>query len=322
MRGRNRSRDNNSYGRRNISKGTVRIPLILAATFYVIAAALYLKTRNLFYIFNFGYLGSALGIGLFLNLSIPKDKSLMGRRIAQLLIGIYMVGYLGLLKSENMQIEGFVAYLLAGIFAGATLHYFIAKIAGPLIFGRGWCGWACWTAMVLDFLPWKKPQSGRIKKLESLRYIHLAVSVSIVLYFWFILGKGKFLLEPKTAFLWLIIGNAFYYISGIILAAVLKDNRAFCKYLCPVSLIMKIPSRFSLLKIEIDKEKCRDCKLCEINCPMDIKLLTYKNKGERILSSECILCTTCIKVCPFDAIGVTFRPDGKIKNEEYLNYKG
>ncbi len=44
-----------------------------------------------------------------------------------------------------------------------TIHYAVAKIFGPLIFGRGWCGFACWTAMVLDFLPYKEPKEPRKK---------------------------------------------------------------------------------------------------------------------------------------------------------------
>ncbi len=308
-----------SHNQWRINKKSLRIPLLLAFVFYAVALFLYVRTKNLFYILNFGYLGTALGVGIFLSIAMPKDKILIGRRIAQLLIGIYMLGYLGFLKSENMQIEGFLIYLFAGFFSGATIHYFVAKIAGPLIFGRGWCSWGCWTAMVLDFLPWKKPEYRRIKKLEMLKYIHLCVSISIVIVLWFILGKSKFLLNPKTALLWLTFGNIFYYASGITLATILKDNRAFCKYLCPVAVIMKATSRFSLLKIEIDKAKCINCKLCEINCPMNIKLLSYKNENKRILSTECILCTTCINICPTNAINVTFKIDGKTKNKEYLN---
>ncbi|MFB5625007.1 MAG: 4Fe-4S binding protein [Nitrosopumilus sp.] len=36
-----------------------------------------------------------------------------------------------------------------------------------------------------------------------------------------------------------------YFTSAIILAYTLKDNRAFCKYLCPITAILKITSRFS-----------------------------------------------------------------------------
>ena len=59
-----------------------------------------------------------------------------------------------------MQIEGFFFYLLAGFYAGSVIHYLVAKIVGPLVFNRGWCGWACWTAMVLDLLPYKRNKRG------------------------------------------------------------------------------------------------------------------------------------------------------------------
>ena len=39
-----------------------------------------------------------------------------------------------------MQIEGLWYYLLCGVWGASTLHYAIAKIFGPLLFGRGWCG--------------------------------------------------------------------------------------------------------------------------------------------------------------------------------------
>lgn len=78
-----------------------------------------------------------------------------------------MLVYLGLICQENMQIEGFWYYLFTGVFEAATIHYVVAKIFGPLLFGRGWCGYACWTAMVLDFLPYKTPKAPRKKSVLS-----------------------------------------------------------------------------------------------------------------------------------------------------------
>ncbi|XRO74952.1 4Fe-4S binding protein [Methanocaldococcus sp. 28A] len=75
---------------------------------------------------------------------------------------------------------------------------------------------------------------------------------------------------------------------------------------------------FSLLKVSIDKDKCIDCSLCEKNCPMDIKLLDYKNKGKRVLSTECISCATCLNVCPKDAININLKCNF---GENILNYK-
>lgn len=303
----------------NLSLETVKFPLLFILIFYGVAFWRYFATGKIFYIYNFMYLGTSLAIGIFLSGVLPKKYVLWGRRITQLLIGIYILGYLGIIQHENMQIEGFLFDLFAGIFAAATLHYFIAKIIGPLIFSRGWCAWACWTAMVLDFLPWKKPKT-RIRNLGGIRYLHFFISFGIVSYFWFILRTRDIFNFSTIAVYWLVAGNIFYYVTGICLAAILKDNRAFCKYVCPVPVLQKLTSRFSLLKISIDENKCTECHLCEKNCPMGIELLKYKNEGKRILSTECIMCSVCQDVCPENAVKLSFGFDYG-KGREYLRYR-
>ena len=133
--------------------------------FTAIAVILTVTLNNSFYLFNFLYIGCAVSAGIFLYSAMPKKLKPLGRRISLLLVGLYMLIFLGFIEGENMQIEGFWIYLSSGIFAGATIHYLIAKVGGPLIFSRGWCGWACWTAMVLDFLPYKIPKKRIPKKL-------------------------------------------------------------------------------------------------------------------------------------------------------------
>jgi ferredoxin-type protein NapH len=196
-----------------------------------------------------------------------------------------MLGFLGIIKFENMQLEGFFFYLLSGFFAGSVIHYLVAKIFGPVLFGRGFCGWACWTAMVLDFLPYKRNKAGRVAgKWESLRYVHFSLSLLLLVILWFVYHFRPIPMDQSNL-AWLAGGNAFYYISAIILAFTLKDNRAFCKYLCPVTPILKITSRFSFLKIEGNKEKCAQCGACSKACPMDINVMEYVKNGERVLST-------------------------------------
>lgn len=254
------------------------------------------------------YIGTSIALGIFLINALPANHKLWGRRISQLLVGLYMLGYVGFVLNENMQLEGFFFYLFGGIFAGATLHYFLAKIVGTAIVNRGWCSWACWTAMVLDFLPWKK-SPGRIKRAGIFRYIHFLVSFLLVVFFWFVLNCRNIYDHAITELIWLATGNAVYYAAAVSMAFIVKDNRAFCKYACPIPTTQKLFSRFALIKIEIDSEKCIDCRLCEKNCPMDIKILEYKNQNNRIISTECILCNTCGTVCPKDAINFTIKCD-------------
>lgn len=112
--------------------------------------------------------------------------------------------------------------------------------------------------------------------------------------------------EAETAVSFFIVGNLLYYATGIILAYLLKDNRAFCKYVCPVTVPLKLTSRFALLKIKGDPDKCTDCRACTQLCPADIRILDYTKANQRVLSTECTLCQTCITVCNEDALKLSF----------------
>ncbi|HAH61493.1 MAG TPA: 4Fe-4S ferredoxin [Treponema sp.] len=292
-----------------ITRKSFTFPVIFLVLFYSIAVWRFIKTGNVFYIYNFGYIGTVLAAGFFLTDVLPKERFGTARRITQLLIGSYLLLYVGLYRHENLQIEGFWFYLFSGIFAGSTLHYFIAKIAGPFIFNRGWCGWACWTGMILDFFPWKTTKNN-YKRASFIRYVYFIIIFIFSVIVYFILKEKKEADEGMVEFYFFIFGNLLYYAAGIVLALILKDNRAFCKYICPISVFMKIGAKYSLLKLEINPEKCITCRKCEINCPMNIKLLEYKNRGERIQSTECIFCNTCTTGCPTKAITGSFKVDG------------
>ncbi len=291
---------------------------LLSFLFFLVIGVLFWHTQgHIFFLFNFVYIGLAVSAGELLFGLLPKEKKVIGRKVSQLLVGLYMLGVLGLLGRENMQIEGFFFYLMGGVFSGPVIHYLIAKIGGTFLFGRGWCGWACWTAMVLDFLPWMKPANGRKKGWGMIRYIHFLGVLALVLIMWFLFDMQNFVTRHDVAFRWLIIGNLLYFAVGIILAAALKDNRAFCKYVCPIPAVMKIGARFSVMKIAIDREKCTDCGLCEKKCPMNIRLLDYAKNGQRVLSTECIACQQCVNLCPVNAVDYVRGFD--IGMREYIN---
>lgn len=267
------------------------LPVVLWLIFESIAVTLWLTKRNPFYLFNFTYIGTALAVGLIL----LQFRYKHARRVAQLLVGTYMLVYLGLICQENMQIEGFWYYLFTGVFEAATIHYAVAKIFGPLVFGRGWCGYACWTAMILDLLPYKAPQQPR-KRWGFIRYIVFVLS--------FIFVSALFLVQvnhmERIMFWAFLIGNGLYYCAGIGLAFALKDNRAFCKYVCPITVFLKPMSYFSLLRIRCDESKCISCGKCKRVCPMDVDMTD--NSRKRKNGTECILCFECTKVCPKEAL--------------------
>ena len=266
-------------------------PLILFMVFEAVAVTLWLTKGNLFYLFNFTYIGFSISLSVFLFIR----KSPHARRVAQLMVGLYMLVYLGLIRRENMQIEGFWYYLFTGVFEAATIHYAVAKIFGPLLFGRGWCGYACWTAMVLDFLPFKVPAQPR-KKIGWIRYVTFAVSLAFVSAL-FLAKVGHI---EEIMFWAFIVGNVLYYAVGIALAYAFKDNRAFCKYICPITVFLKPMSYFSLMRIQCDHTKCVSCGKCKKVCPMDVDMTD--NARSRKNGTECILCMECVKNCPKKAL--------------------
>lgn len=266
-------------------------PLVMWLVFETVAVTLWLALGDGFYLFNFSYIGAAIAAGLLLY----GQKKRYARNVVQFAVGLYMLVYLGIVCGENMQIEGFWYYLFLGVFEAATIHYAVAKIFGPLLFGRGWCGYACWTAMVLDLLPFKQPAGPR-KPYGWVRWLVFAGSLAFV-------GLLFILRVPnKEKIMWwsFLAGNALYYAVGIALAFRFRDNRAFCKYVCPITVFLKPTSYAALFRIRVDESKCIGCKACERVCPMNVEV--SGNSRSRKNATECILCMRCVEECPQKAL--------------------
>lgn len=267
------------------------MPLGIWLLFAAIAVGLWLGLKNIFYLFNFLYIGTGLAAGLAL---FAQGKK-WARNAVQWVVGLYLLVFLGAFGRENMQIEGFWYYLFLGVFEAATIHYAVAKIFGPLIFGRGFCGYACWTAMVLDLLPFKA-QAGPRRRWRGVRYIAFAASLL------FVSALFLFGVHGKAEIMWYAFGggNALYYAVGVALAFVCRDNRAFCKYVCPVTVFLRPASRFALLRVRVDEAACISCSKCRRLCPMGLDINDAKKRREN--AADCILCLRCVEECPQKAL--------------------
>jgi polyferredoxin len=272
------------------------LPGLIFLFFETTAVSLWLVLDNIFYLYNFTYIGFFVSLGIFLVTAKYKNA----RTFIQLFVGLYMLVYLGIICRENMQIEGFFYYVTIGVFEAAAVHYLVAKIGGPLVFGRGWCGYACWTAMVLDLLPYKIPQKQPVNKLGLLRPAVFSCSLVYFLILFFYYNKSI----EKIMYISFITGNIIYYGVGILFAYLFKDNRAFCKYFCPITVFLKPMSYFSLLRIRVNRKKCISCNKCKNICPMGVDMLD--GKFSRKNGTECILCMDCITGCPKGALSCLY----------------
>ncbi|OGQ78620.1 MAG: 4Fe-4S ferredoxin [Deltaproteobacteria bacterium RIFOXYA12_FULL_58_15] len=254
----------------------------------------------------FPWIGGWITIGNFLAARKKGKKKDIGRRVSILAASPIFLVFLGVIQHENLQLEETVFYLYAGVFSRVLIHYAIAKIFGPLIWGRGFCGWACWTAAILDWLPIKgnKPIA---KGYTWLRYPVLAASLLLP---WAFIQTGYNYttlhiderLGKFDQLIWFLVGNALYYIVAIALSFVFKKKRAFCKIACPVSLVMTPTTALARLKRRPSGEECNGCEACNKQCPMDVDVMTPIMNGKPVTSTECIYCGICKHVCPTNAI--------------------
>ncbi len=258
---------------------------------------------------------------------LPKKKKKIARYIASFFVGLFLLVLAGTLGRNNIQIEGFFFYLISGTMGGAIVHFMMAKILGPIFFARTWCSWGCWTTMFLDLLPYKENNARSKGFFSHFRYLHFGLSLLIVVAFYFGLKKTIIHTDPEalktgmgtiTELIWFLVGNGLYYAVGIALAIKMKDNRAFCKYVCPVSLFFKTINRVTLSRIKGSKDGCTNCNVCVSTCSMNVDIPKYINAGERVKSTECIMCMDCIAACPEANLKASVGFD--FANKEHLRY--
>lgn len=188
-------------------------------------------------------------------------------------------------------------------------------------FGRFICGFICPFGFFQDFLHKIPTRKIKIptkidKMLRYLKYLILAIFViilpmSLVNKFGFsapyfckyicpagTLEAGLPLLITNPS-LRTMAGVLFNWKVAFLIIIILLSTiiyRPFCKYICPLGAIYALFNRFSILKMEVDKEACINCMECERVCDMQVAVLTNIN------GNECIRCGKCKSACPKAAI--------------------
>jgi ferredoxin len=88
--------------------------------------------------------------------------------------------------------------------------------------------------------------------------------------------------------------TASLFFLGLILYLSYYHGRLFCNLLCPVGALLGIISRFSIFKIVIDENNCKECGLCERVC----KANCINSDLKEIDFPACVGCFNCIDACP------------------------
>ncbi|MFH2143422.1 MAG: 4Fe-4S binding protein [Bacteroidota bacterium] len=270
----------------------------------LVAMLLYFLLHWWGFLIIFPWIGFSISLGIFLRHKLKGKERLIGRKVSILMILPCLLIFVPVINNENFQLEGVFMIVLVGFFSKGFIHYAIAKIFGPLIWRRGFCGYACWTAAALDWLPIKTYNNNIPRSYRNIRFITLAISLLIPAYMIFMLSYN-----PRTDYInkhemiWMFISNGLYYLIAIPLAFILSDKRAFCKYICPVALVMTPSTKIGLIKIKSNINiECTECGSCNNHCPMGVDVMNFMKNNKPITDTECILCSDCKIVCPTNKI--------------------
>lgn len=285
---------------RRISRALLVYSVSALLVFWPVAVVVLLRAKALGLAISF-FLAGLQGPLLIRYALVRADRKQWWRWIVLVSGGLGILMF-SLIDAVNLDIDGFFELLILGTMGPAIGHTMATTIVGPLIFGRALCGWGCWRAMVLERLP-VGTGSGRLKGVWTWTPL-IGVIVSLAAAVLFALVPGN----PHGSGIWPVAGGvAVYYTAAITMALALRDQRAFCKYLCPAGFILRWTSRPALLRISADAGACNECEECTNVCPMDIPVVERVKEGVSIGRGDCILCQRCVESCPTGALKTILR---------------
>lgn len=197
----------------------------------------------------------------------------------------------------------------------SNLVLFGAVVLSALIARSFFCGWVCPFGALQEALAFLSKQVQRrvpgLRRRTQTLGQHIAV-LSIL---------DRWLRYLKYLVLgWILAGTAFYgflvfrnvdpwaalititqievsgglVVLGLIVVASLFVERPWCRYACPLGLVIGLVGKVSPIKIERESSACLACDVCTKNCPMGIPVHTLT----RVSSVECIMCLECVGSCP------------------------
>ena len=104
-------------------------------------------------------------------------------------------------------------------------------------------------------------------------------------------------------------GENFATISAIIFFALVAIGsffirRVWCRF-CPTGASIAVMNKIKgfnwvpVLNLDKNETKCTKCGICKRVCPVQVTEI-YDQKGGKIMTSMCMLCSRCVEMCPYE----------------------
>jgi polyferredoxin len=184
---------------------------------------------------------------------------------------------------------------IGGIFY-PKIGYFLLLVFATLMIiapfrGRWFCGNLCPRGSFVDF--WLGPISRKVKIPPIFRSMWFRIPVFIILMGFMvyrIIQTEGVVDKVGMVFVTLCIMTT----TASILFGVLFSPRAWCTF-CPMGTVQRSMGG-SKYQLQVDKERCIDCGLCQKVCPMQLPV------NEIMEKPDCVKCARCVEACPKEAL--------------------
>ncbi len=205
-----------------------------------------------------------------------------------------------------------------GIVNGSLVVFGIFALSS-LVLGRAWCGWLCPAGSIGD--RWRAVNDRRTRggRWNAVKWLIWIPWIGIITFLAVKAGGYRvlnmlYLTEHGISVASLQMLVMFSGVVAVIsILSLTTGRRGFCHYACWMAPFMMIGQRVRRtlrlpgLCLRSHVEGCIHCELCTTGCPMSLDVHGMVQAG-RMESSECILCGSCVDVCPQQVIDYTWRP--------------
>lgn len=233
----------------------------------------------------------------------------------------------------------------------------IFLIVLTLVFGRIYCSVICPLGVYQDIIAWmgKKAKKNRYKPSKALTFLRLSALAVFIIACIAGIGSIMALLAPYSTYgrmvtlavqpLYELANNvlagiaervdsyAFYSVDvwlrsapalittvvAFVIISILawRNGRTYCNTICPVGTVLGYLSRYSRLKIVIDKNRCIKCGKCARNC----KASCIDHKEQEVDYTRCVACGDCMENCSVNAISYGHKKTIEKENQIAAEYK-
>lgn len=184
-----------------------------------------------------------------------------------------------------------------------TITFFLV-LGAVFLFGRRViCGWNCPCVGIRETVGFSfRDRTVRGKWAWRLRHTK---------WFFFVFYAGVIVvtLYPPNAWTVSFVGLFYLIVAftyfGTFFAAPLVGNRFYCRYLCPYGATFGLLNHAGFYGINMDTDKCVDCRRCEEVCDMGIPVWQQGKASGRVTGIEdCMGCARCVVSCPSEALEI------------------